>query len=176
MERRKRRSFNAEFKAEAVRLVREGGKSVPQVARRGCQRTRAKRSGTRRDEVKRETHREVSPPPPSRRRLEHGGVRLHGRCACAGGTQGPECRYRNRSVSHRRRRAEGAQSHFDELGTGKAFFLHGQLDALGDDQHHRPAPRTEDMSAAHLRRIYPQAGDVPVFAHPFWLSMPGLPK
>ncbi|MBM7114427.1 IS3 family transposase [Archangium primigenium] len=33
MERRKRRSFNEEFKAEAVRLVREGGKSVPQVAR-----------------------------------------------------------------------------------------------------------------------------------------------
>ena len=33
MERRKRRSFNAEFKAEAVRLVRESGKSVPQVAK-----------------------------------------------------------------------------------------------------------------------------------------------
>ena len=33
MERRKRRSFNAEFKAGAVRLVREGGKSVPQVAK-----------------------------------------------------------------------------------------------------------------------------------------------
>src|ERR1044071_9824122 len=33
MERRKRRSFNEEFKAEAVRLVREGGKSVPQVAK-----------------------------------------------------------------------------------------------------------------------------------------------
>jgi transposase len=33
MERRKRRSFNAEYKAEAVRLVREGGKSVHQVAR-----------------------------------------------------------------------------------------------------------------------------------------------
>ena len=33
MERRKRRSFNAEFKAEAVRLVREGGKSVSQVAK-----------------------------------------------------------------------------------------------------------------------------------------------
>ena len=33
MERRKRRSFNAEYKAEAVRLVREGGKSVPQVAK-----------------------------------------------------------------------------------------------------------------------------------------------
>ncbi|EPX59119.1 hypothetical protein D187_003496 [Cystobacter fuscus DSM 2262] len=33
MERRKRRSFNAEFKAEAVRLVREGGKSVPQWPR-----------------------------------------------------------------------------------------------------------------------------------------------
>ncbi len=32
-ERRKRRSFNEEFKAEAVRLVREGGKSVPQVAK-----------------------------------------------------------------------------------------------------------------------------------------------
>ena len=33
MERRKRRSFNAEFKAEAVRLVREGSKSLPQVAK-----------------------------------------------------------------------------------------------------------------------------------------------
>ncbi|WP_095989804.1 IS3 family transposase [Cystobacter fuscus] len=33
MERRKRRSFNAEFKAEAIRLVREGGKSVSQVAK-----------------------------------------------------------------------------------------------------------------------------------------------
>jgi len=33
MERRKRRSFNAEYKAEAVRLVREGGKSVHLVAR-----------------------------------------------------------------------------------------------------------------------------------------------
>ena len=33
MERRKGRSFNAEYKAEAVRRVREGGKSVHQVAR-----------------------------------------------------------------------------------------------------------------------------------------------
>ena len=33
MERRKRRSFNAEFKDEAVRQVREGGKSMPQVAK-----------------------------------------------------------------------------------------------------------------------------------------------
>jgi transposase len=33
MERRKRRSFNAEYKAEAVRLVREGNKSLPQVAK-----------------------------------------------------------------------------------------------------------------------------------------------
>ncbi len=33
MERRKRRSFNEEFKAEAVRLVSEGGKSVSQVAK-----------------------------------------------------------------------------------------------------------------------------------------------
>lgn len=32
MERRKRRSFTEEFKAEAVRLVREGTKSLPQVA------------------------------------------------------------------------------------------------------------------------------------------------
>ena len=33
MERRKRRSFNAEFKAEAVRMVHEGSKSLPQVAK-----------------------------------------------------------------------------------------------------------------------------------------------
>jgi transposase len=32
MERRKRRSFTEEFKAEAVRLVREGSKSLPQLA------------------------------------------------------------------------------------------------------------------------------------------------
>jgi transposase len=33
MERRKRRSFTPEYKAEAVRQVREGGKSMPQVAK-----------------------------------------------------------------------------------------------------------------------------------------------
>jgi transposase len=33
MERRKRRSFTPEFRAEAVRLVREGSKNLPQVAR-----------------------------------------------------------------------------------------------------------------------------------------------
>jgi transposase len=33
MERRKRRSFTPEFRAEAVRLVREGSKSLPQVAK-----------------------------------------------------------------------------------------------------------------------------------------------
>jgi transposase len=33
MERRKRRSFTPEFKAEAVRLVREGSKNLPQVAK-----------------------------------------------------------------------------------------------------------------------------------------------
>ena len=33
MERRKRRSFTPEFRAEAVKLVREGGKSLPQVAK-----------------------------------------------------------------------------------------------------------------------------------------------
>jgi len=33
MERRKRRSFTPEYKAEAVRQVREGGKSLPQVAK-----------------------------------------------------------------------------------------------------------------------------------------------
>ena len=32
MERRKRRSFTPEFRADAVRLVREGSKSLPQVA------------------------------------------------------------------------------------------------------------------------------------------------
>ena len=33
MERRKRRSFTPEFRADAVRLVREGSKSLPQVAK-----------------------------------------------------------------------------------------------------------------------------------------------
>jgi transposase len=33
MERRKRRSFTPEFRAEAARLVREGSKSLPQVAK-----------------------------------------------------------------------------------------------------------------------------------------------
>jgi transposase len=33
MERRKRRSFTPEFRAEAVKLVREGSKSLPQVAK-----------------------------------------------------------------------------------------------------------------------------------------------
>ena len=33
MERRKRRSFTEEFKAEAVRLAREGTKSLPQLAK-----------------------------------------------------------------------------------------------------------------------------------------------
>ena len=33
MERRKRRAFTKEFKAETVRLVREGGRSIPEVAR-----------------------------------------------------------------------------------------------------------------------------------------------
>ena len=33
MERRKRRSFTPEFRADAVRLVREGGKNLPQVAK-----------------------------------------------------------------------------------------------------------------------------------------------
>src|SRR5512146_2723205 len=32
-DRRQRRQFTAEFKAEAVRLVEHGGKSIPQVAR-----------------------------------------------------------------------------------------------------------------------------------------------
>ena len=33
MERRKRRSFTPEYRADAVKLVREGGKSLPQVAK-----------------------------------------------------------------------------------------------------------------------------------------------
>jgi transposase len=33
MEERKRRSFTPEFKAETVRLVLDGGKSIPEVAR-----------------------------------------------------------------------------------------------------------------------------------------------
>jgi transposase len=33
MKRRQRRSFTAAYKAETVRLIREGGKPVPQVAR-----------------------------------------------------------------------------------------------------------------------------------------------
>jgi transposase-like protein len=33
MERRKRRAFTKEFKAETIRLVVEGGRSIPEVAR-----------------------------------------------------------------------------------------------------------------------------------------------
>jgi transposase len=33
MERRKRRAFTKEFKAETIRLVVEGGQSIPEVAR-----------------------------------------------------------------------------------------------------------------------------------------------
>ncbi|HEX8438226.1 MAG TPA: transposase [Archangium sp.] len=33
MERRKRRSFTPEFRADAVKLVREGSKSLPQIAK-----------------------------------------------------------------------------------------------------------------------------------------------
>lgn len=51
MERRKRRSFNEEFKAEAVRLVREGGKSVPQVAKDLGLTDSALRNGVKQTEV-----------------------------------------------------------------------------------------------------------------------------
>jgi len=33
MGRRKKRTFTSEFKADAVKLVREGGRSIPQVAK-----------------------------------------------------------------------------------------------------------------------------------------------
>ena len=33
MARKKRRQFSSEFKADTVKLVREGGRSIPQVAR-----------------------------------------------------------------------------------------------------------------------------------------------
>ena len=33
MAKRKRRSFTAEFKAETVRLVLDGGKTIPEIAR-----------------------------------------------------------------------------------------------------------------------------------------------
>ena len=41
MERRKRRSFTPEFRAEAVKLVREGSKSLSQVAKDLDRRTHA---------------------------------------------------------------------------------------------------------------------------------------
>ena len=51
MAKRKRRAFTAEFKAEAVRLVRESGKSVPTVARELDLTETALRSWVRQAEV-----------------------------------------------------------------------------------------------------------------------------
>jgi len=58
MAKRKRRAFTKEFKAQAVRIVRESGKSVAAVAREldlterrsgaGCGRGRSTRAGARR--------------------------------------------------------------------------------------------------------------------------------
>lgn len=50
MEKRRRRSFTAEFKAETVRLV-EGGKSIPEVARELDLTESALRSWVRQAEV-----------------------------------------------------------------------------------------------------------------------------
>jgi transposase len=51
MAKRKRRAFTTEFKAEAVRLVRESGKSVPIVARELDLTETALRSWVRQAEV-----------------------------------------------------------------------------------------------------------------------------
>ena len=51
MAKRKRRAFTTEFKAEAVRLVRESGKSVPTVARELDLTETALRSWARQAEV-----------------------------------------------------------------------------------------------------------------------------
>src|SRR5690242_12358920 len=51
MAKRKRRAFTTEFKAGAVRLVREGGKSVPTVARELDLTETALRSWVRQAEV-----------------------------------------------------------------------------------------------------------------------------
>jgi transposase-like protein len=51
MAKRKRRAFTTEFKAEAVRLVRESGKSVPTVARELDLTETALRSWVRQAEV-----------------------------------------------------------------------------------------------------------------------------
>src|SRR2546428_8992237 len=51
MAKRKRRAFTNEFKAEAVRLVRESGKSVPTVARELDLTETALRSWVRQAEV-----------------------------------------------------------------------------------------------------------------------------
>src|SRR5918996_2718961 len=51
MAKRKRRAFATEFKAEAVRLVRESGKSVPTVARELDLTETALRSWVRQAEV-----------------------------------------------------------------------------------------------------------------------------
>src|ERR671919_1139489 len=51
MAKRKRRAFATEFKAEAVRLVRESGKSVPTVARELDLTEAALRSWVRQAEV-----------------------------------------------------------------------------------------------------------------------------
>jgi transposase len=51
MAKRKRRAFTTEFKAEAVRLVRESGKSVPTVARELDLTETALRSWVRQGEI-----------------------------------------------------------------------------------------------------------------------------
>jgi transposase-like protein len=51
MARRKRRKFTTEFKADAVRLCRSGGKSIPQVAKDLDLTERALREWVRRAEV-----------------------------------------------------------------------------------------------------------------------------
>src|SRR5438034_8702387 len=51
MAKRKRRAFTNEFKAEAVRLVRESGKSVPTVARELDPTETALRSWVRQAEI-----------------------------------------------------------------------------------------------------------------------------
>ena len=51
MAKRKRRAFTTEFKAEAIRLVRESGKSVPTVARELDLTETALRSWVRQAEV-----------------------------------------------------------------------------------------------------------------------------
>src|SRR2546429_6631678 len=75
MAKRKRRAFTREFKAEAVRLVRERGKSVPNARARTSGRTSARgpRDHAHHDAVRRRDPRRGGPRSPRGRRASEEG-------------------------------------------------------------------------------------------------------